>query len=180
MMKRKFLLIVFSFVCIIGFAQGDDAVIKAIQKEATENSQLEKLAHELLDKIGPRLVGSPQMQQAHDWVVNKYTGWNIAAKNEKWGEWRGWERGRHDGHGLSRLRPQRGRLRGKVRQPDELWRRATAAGLVAVRPEPLLRGAHRAHPAIRLCHRRADRILCHLGGNRSQGRDPETSLAQRL
>jgi carboxypeptidase Q len=70
-----------------------DPVIEAIIKEATENSQLEILGHELLDGIGPRLVGSPKMKQAHDWAVSKYTGWNITARNEKWGEWRGWERG---------------------------------------------------------------------------------------
>jgi hypothetical protein len=29
-----------------------------------DNSQLKKMAHELLDKIGPRLVGTPNMQQA--------------------------------------------------------------------------------------------------------------------
>lgn len=70
-----------------------DPVVDAIIKEATTNSQLEKLAHELMDGVGPRLVGSPKMQQAHDWAVAKYTGWNIPARNEKWGEWRGWERG---------------------------------------------------------------------------------------
>ncbi len=74
-------------------AQTKDPVVEGIVKEATENSQLEKLAHELLDVIGPRLVGSPQMQQANDWAVAKYKGWSISAKNEKWGEWRGWERG---------------------------------------------------------------------------------------
>lgn len=68
-------------------------VADAIVKEATENSQLEKLAHELMDQIGPRLVGTPQMQQAHDWAVAKYNAWGITARNEKWGEWRGWERG---------------------------------------------------------------------------------------
>ncbi|HEY1022022.1 MAG TPA: M20/M25/M40 family metallo-hydrolase, partial [Flavisolibacter sp.] len=66
---------------------------ESIVKEATENSQLEKLAHELMDGIGPRLVGTPQMQQAHDWAVAKYKTWGIPARNEKWGEWRGWERG---------------------------------------------------------------------------------------
>jgi hypothetical protein len=71
----------------------DSAIIHSIVKEATENSQLESLAHELMDKIGPRLVGSPKMQQAHDWAVSKYNGWGINAHNEKWGEWRGWERG---------------------------------------------------------------------------------------
>ncbi|MBN8789374.1 MAG: M28 family peptidase, partial [Terrimonas sp.] len=92
-MKKNFLLLVFSFVYVISNAQNDSIIISAIQKEGTENSQLEKLAHELLDKIGPRLVGSPKMQQAHDWVVSTYSGWGISAKNEKWGEWRGWERG---------------------------------------------------------------------------------------
>lgn len=74
-------------------SQSKDPVIENMIKEATENSQLEKLAHELLDKIGPRLIGTPQMKQAHDWAVAKYGTWGISAKNEKWGEWRGWERG---------------------------------------------------------------------------------------
>jgi carboxypeptidase Q len=70
-----------------------DPIVEAIIKEATENSQLEKLGHELMDGVGPRLVGSPKMQLAHDWAVAKYTSWGISARNEKWGEWRGWERG---------------------------------------------------------------------------------------
>jgi carboxypeptidase Q len=74
-------------------AQENNPVVDKIVKEATGNSQLEKLAHELFDKIGPRLVGTPQMQAANDWAVDKYTGWGIAARNEKWGEWKGWERG---------------------------------------------------------------------------------------
>ena len=78
----------------ISYSQTRDSVIVAdIVKEATENSQLEKLAHELLDGIGPRLVGTPQMKQANDWAVAKYKNWGITARNEKWGEWRGWERG---------------------------------------------------------------------------------------
>lgn len=73
--------------------QAQNQVIDAIIKEATENSQLEVFGHELMDGIGPRLVGSPKMQQAHDWAVSKYKSWGIPARNEKWGEWRGWERG---------------------------------------------------------------------------------------
>jgi len=75
------------------FAQETKTVVDQIVSEATENSQLEILAHELLDVIGPRLVGTPQMQKAHDWAVSKYTGWGIESRNEQWGEWRGWERG---------------------------------------------------------------------------------------
>ncbi|RZK41147.1 MAG: M20/M25/M40 family metallo-hydrolase [Pedobacter sp.] len=77
----------------LAFAQTNDPVINNMIKEATENSQLENLAHDLLDKIGPRLVGTPQMKQSNDWVVSKYASWGIQARNEKWGEWRGWERG---------------------------------------------------------------------------------------
>lgn len=75
------------------FAQNKDAVVAAIVREAQVNSQLENYAFELVDMIGPRLVGSPQMQQAHDWVVKQYTALGADARNEAYGEWRSWERG---------------------------------------------------------------------------------------
>ncbi len=77
----------------IAIAQESTTVIEAIIEEANTNSQLKSLGHELMDGIGPRLVGTPQMQEAHNWAVAKYSQWGIEAKNEKWGEWRGWERG---------------------------------------------------------------------------------------
>lgn len=70
-----------------------DPIVQAIIKEATQNSQLEQLGHELMDGIGPRLVGSPEMQQAGDWAIAKYKSWGIEAHSEKWGEWKGWQRG---------------------------------------------------------------------------------------
>ncbi len=93
MKKISPFLFVFLLSLSYAFAQTKDPIVENLVKEATENSQLEKLAHELVDQIGPRLVGSPKMQQAHDWAVAKYTDWGITARNEKWGEWRGWERG---------------------------------------------------------------------------------------
>jgi hypothetical protein len=92
-MKKTILFFTLVLSSVLTIAQTPDPVVEAIVKEATENSQLEKLAHALLDRIGPRLVGTPQMQQAHDWALGTYSGWGIAARNEKWGEWRGWERG---------------------------------------------------------------------------------------
>jgi len=74
-------------------AQDQKTVIDNMIKEANENSMLEELAYELLDKNGPRLVGSPQMNAANEWAKAKYESWGISAKNEQWGEWRGWERG---------------------------------------------------------------------------------------
>jgi hypothetical protein len=81
------------FIFASSFVFAQDKIVDNIIKEASENSQLEKLAHQLTDVIGPRLVGTPQMKNAHDWVVKQYADWGITAKNEKWGDWRGWQRG---------------------------------------------------------------------------------------
>ncbi|MDN3596126.1 M20/M25/M40 family metallo-hydrolase [Zunongwangia endophytica] len=75
------------------FAQQQDPIVQEIVTEATENSQLKRLGHELLDVIGPRLVGSPQMEQAHDWAIKTYANWGISAENQQWGTWKGWGRG---------------------------------------------------------------------------------------
>ncbi|WP_297760594.1 M20/M25/M40 family metallo-hydrolase [uncultured Muriicola sp.] len=92
-MKKLCTLFIFliSFICV--HAQTAQDIATAIEKEANENSQLTVLAHELMDIIGPRLVGTPQMKNAHDWAVKTYAKWGISATNETWGTWRGWERG---------------------------------------------------------------------------------------
>ena len=90
-MKKILILIYFLPFAIL--AQTSNSVVENIIKEANENSQLVTLAHELMDVVGPRLVGTPQMKQANDWAVAKYKGWGIEARNEQWGEWRGWDRG---------------------------------------------------------------------------------------
>lgn len=77
----------------VTIAQQQDPIIDAIVKEGTENSQLKNYAFELMDVIGPRLVGSPQMMQAHNWVVNQYQQMGLEARNEEYGTWRAWERG---------------------------------------------------------------------------------------
>lgn len=93
-MKRQFLnLAVIAIACSFSAWSQDQSVIERIVSEANENSQLEILGQELMDGIGPRLVGTPQMKQAHDWAVDKYSQWGISAKNEAYGTWRGWERG---------------------------------------------------------------------------------------
>ncbi len=96
-MRRSFLLLV---VFLLSFSSlsaqtlaVDDPVLKNIWSDAMDSTQLPRLAHELLDVIGPRVVGTPQMQQANDWVVSTYKAWNVEARNEQYGQWRGWERG---------------------------------------------------------------------------------------
>ena len=64
--------ILFTFLLTSLSISSQNATIDSIIEEATNNSQLEILAHELFDLIGPRLVGTPQMKNAHDWAVKKY------------------------------------------------------------------------------------------------------------
>ncbi|MDE2710240.1 MAG: peptidase M28, partial [Acidobacteriota bacterium] len=71
----------------------DDPVIRAIWEEGVERSQVMELGHVMMDVIGPRLTGSPGMEAANDWAVRKFEEWGIEAYRERYGTWRGWERG---------------------------------------------------------------------------------------
>ena len=93
MKKTKLLLLFLCLSATLVSAQTKEEMVERIVTEATENSHLEKLAHELLDGIGPRLVGTPQMKKAHDWAVETFGNWGISAENQEYGTWRGWERG---------------------------------------------------------------------------------------
>jgi len=86
-------LVLFLLTSTAMIAQKNDAVLKNIINEANNNSQLKTLAHEIFDVVGPRLVGTPNMKNANDLLVKMYTEWGVEAKNEQWGQWRGWERG---------------------------------------------------------------------------------------
>jgi len=94
-MRYLILLLLVSFQITSIFAQdrNHQEIIKAIINEAETNSDLTRLAHELLDVIGPRLVGTPEQQKAHDWAIQQFREWNISANNEQWGVWKGWQRG---------------------------------------------------------------------------------------
>jgi carboxypeptidase Q len=91
---KRYIIIVYCLLMAPSvFAQIKDPIVDNIVNEERDSSQLQGLAHELFDSIGPRLVGSPQMEQARDWAIAKYKSWGIEAHEEKWGVWRGWERG---------------------------------------------------------------------------------------
>jgi hypothetical protein len=70
-----------------------DPVLQAIWDEGTERSQVEHLAQTLLDSLGPRLTGTPELKAASDWVIDAYEGWGIPARAEQYGTWLGWRRG---------------------------------------------------------------------------------------
>jgi carboxypeptidase Q len=75
------------------FGQLKDSIVDRIVADEADHSALRQLAHELFDGVGPRLVGTPQMEKAAQWAIAKYTAWGIPAHTENWGQWHGWERG---------------------------------------------------------------------------------------
>src|SRR5690606_30940376 len=71
----------------------DDPVLRAIWQEGTGNSQVGRLGQVLMDSIGPRLAGTPNMKAARDWVEQTYRGWGIPVRQERYGTWKGWAGG---------------------------------------------------------------------------------------
>ncbi|MGD2153443.1 MAG: M20/M25/M40 family metallo-hydrolase [Gemmatimonadales bacterium] len=71
----------------------DDPVVRSMWEVGMENSQTEALAQALLDSIGPRLAGSPELASAQDWLVGLYRSWGVTARKEEYGTWNGWRQG---------------------------------------------------------------------------------------
>ncbi|HEX6747080.1 MAG TPA: M28 family peptidase [Longimicrobium sp.] len=70
-----------------------DPVLQRIWDEGMNGSRAQNIGQTLMDSVGPRLTGSPNIQAAYDWAVRQYRAWGITARAEQWGTWRGWERG---------------------------------------------------------------------------------------
>jgi hypothetical protein len=80
----------------------------------------------LLDVIGPRLTGTPQMSKAQQWATGLFSSWGIEAKTEQYGTWRGWERGTTH---IDLLEPRVRSLEGTMLS----WSPATPRGGVSAR-----------------------------------------------
>ena len=70
-----------------------DPVLQRIWDEGMNHSRFPELSQVLLDRIGPRLTGSPQSERAQEWAVETLRGWGIEARLEQYGTWEGWDRG---------------------------------------------------------------------------------------
>lgn len=92
-MKQYLLLVALVVPAFLTHAQIDTGIISNIQHEVANNTQMPLLAQQLTDDIGPRLIGSPQLLKANEWLVRTYKSWGIDAHHEKYGTWPGWERG---------------------------------------------------------------------------------------
>jgi hypothetical protein len=68
-------------------------MVTQIRLEEFQHSKVMETASELMDRIGPRLTGSPQMKEANEWTKTKLAEWGLSnAHLETWGPFgRGWQ-----------------------------------------------------------------------------------------
>jgi hypothetical protein len=71
----------------------DLAMYQSIREEALAHSHIMEYASGLMDGIGPRLTGSPNLKRANEWTRDQFTAMGCAnAHLEDWGEFgMGWQ-----------------------------------------------------------------------------------------
>jgi hypothetical protein len=67
--------------------------MRRIWDEGTNRSQVATLAQALIDSIGARLTGSPEIESASRWAMAMYQRWGIPARQHRYGTWPSWQRG---------------------------------------------------------------------------------------
>jgi hypothetical protein len=76
---------------------------RRLREEGLERSHLERIVHQLTDVYGPRLTGSPNLENAGRWAVRTMEGWGLRnGRMEPW-DWghEGWLNERATGHIVS-------------------------------------------------------------------------------
>ena len=85
-----------AILLLVAAAQSQEKVdlesISRIRYEGFHNSKVMELASGLMDSIGERLTGSPNMKRANEWTRDKLTAMGLANSHlEPWGPFgRGW------------------------------------------------------------------------------------------
>ena len=66
---------------------------QSIREEALSHTHVMQYASALMDGIGPRLTGSPNLKRANEWTRDQFTAMGCAnAHLEDWGEFgMGWQ-----------------------------------------------------------------------------------------
>jgi hypothetical protein len=63
----------------------DDAMNWKLRRAAAEESRIMDTLHELTDRFGARLTGSPQLKEAGEWAARQLTSWGLEnARLEPW------------------------------------------------------------------------------------------------
>ncbi len=94
-MRKLFLLLWATSLCIMGSAQDETLDMDAVQKirqEGLINSKVMEHAFYLTDVSGPRLNNSSGYLRAANWAKKKLEEYGLEAKLEPWGDWgKGWD-----------------------------------------------------------------------------------------
>ena len=71
-------------------------MVTKIRYEGFRNSKIKEISEGLLENIGPRLTGSPNMKRANEWTRDQLAAWGLQnAHLEGWGPFgRGWSQER--------------------------------------------------------------------------------------
>lgn len=69
----------------------DEAAIARIREEGFSRSQIRDTVFWLTDRYGPRLQGSPEHEEAADWVIERLREWGVSnLRKERFRTGRGW------------------------------------------------------------------------------------------
>lgn len=69
----------------------DEAAMARIRDEGLNRSQVMETAFWLTDRYGPRLNGSPEHEEAGDWVIERLRSWGVESlRKERFTSGRGW------------------------------------------------------------------------------------------
>ena len=91
-MMRRIAAIVFVATALVAADSPDLTMQTRIRQEGLRNSKVMEIATGLVDGIGGRLTGSPNMKRANEWTRDKLTEFGLSnAHLESWGPFgRGW------------------------------------------------------------------------------------------
>jgi hypothetical protein len=110
-MRNRSLVLILAAGLVPGvFAQAtepiDSDLNRRLRTEGLERSRLEGIVHNLTDVYGPRLTGSPNLENAGRWAIKTMEGWGLRnGRMEPW-NWghEGWLNERATGHIVSPVR----------------------------------------------------------------------------
>jgi carboxypeptidase Q len=100
-MKRVvlFLPVVVAIATLSAQSPVDLGTVSRIKQEALTNSQVMDHLIWMSDVYGPRLSGTPQMQQASEWAMKRFTEWGLAnVHQERFPFGQGWKVERFSAH----------------------------------------------------------------------------------
>jgi carboxypeptidase Q len=88
-MKRITIFLFIFLFSLISFSQEsiDTSALNKIKEEGLNHSQVDRIAHYLIDVAGPRLTNSPGYIQASSWAVSELKNWGLINSHlDSWGK----------------------------------------------------------------------------------------------